>query len=126
MPLSLRPPDDVVHGQEVVGIVELLDQGELGAQPGFEFVGLQPPAEPPGGAGPGQVGQRWPIAVLPGGTGSWGYSYFSWPKVEGRSRSAISTVRAIGLGIVLEQPGHLLAGLEVALGVGLQAQTGLR
>ncbi len=72
--LLARPVDDVVHGEEVVGVVQLGDQRQLL----LELVGLTLSGTPlriaPGRALPGQVASGAGSPVLPGGTGSSGYS----------------------------------------------------
>ena len=73
---------------------------------------------------PAQVrSSRCCCAVLPGGTGSSGYSYLS-SSSEKRQASAISTRARDRFGEAGEQPRHLRRRLEMPLGIDRQPEAG--
>ena len=118
--LPAREGDDVVDGEEVARIIELGDEREFVVKPLSDVVGnafrISVFADNVRCA-PAQVrSSRCCWAVLPAGTGSSGYSYFSSPS-EKRQASAISMVRAMASGKSREQPRHLRRRFEMPFGI---------
>ena len=119
----LRPGEthDVVDGEEIGRVVQLADQVEFVAQLVAD-PGRQPLRVALGGALPGQVLQlllrRAPaLGDLVG--------IFVAQLIEGEMAGLGDLDRAgDGLGMVAEQPHHLLRRLQVALGIGVQTPAG--
>ena len=113
--LAARPGDDVMHGQEVVGIFQLLDEREFLAKEGADLVG-NTRGEAPGGAPPGEIGQM-PVGRLARRDRLVGIFVLQLGEIEtdppGDLERALHRRRPGG-----EQPGHLGRRLQVPLGVG--------
>ena len=115
--LAPRVADNVVDGEEIMRVVELGDQRQLlvedRAQPVVEVI-----AEIGFRAGPGQVLQM-PLRGLAGRHRLVGILVFELVK---RKDDAVGEADGLSdrIGVIAEQPRHLVSRLEMALGIGLE------
>ena len=112
---------DVVHGEEIGRVVELLDQSELLLQRVAHLLG-DAAGEAPGGALPGQVRQDAIAASCRRGTGSSGYSYFEARRARRCRRRRSRWLRRERILVAFEQARHLMWRFQVPLGIGLEAE----
>ena len=120
---AARIVHDVVDGEEIGRVVELGDQREL------LFEACRAPCRGCRSgkrqAAPSQVrSSRCDCGVLPCGTGSSGYSYFS------SSREKVQASRDLDgacerVLMAFEQPRHLAWRFQMPLGIGFEAEAGL-
>ena len=117
--LGPRPMDDVVHGEEIIRIIELFDQGQFRSQQAFDLVGDRVRIAP-GRALPGQIGQMGD-GGLARRHGLIGIFVFELAQIKGDARDDLE---GLGDGVrpFREQAGHFGGRFDVPLGVGLQPQ----
>ena len=126
-PLAEDPPgageaDDVPHGQEVAGEVQLLDEAQLVLQLPADVLGDPPPpiapARPLGDQGPQEAHVRVPLR-----------RQLKRRVIDELVQGEGAAIRHLhgarhGVGQVAKEPGHGSGGAHVALGVGLQEAAG--
>ena len=114
-----RVMHDVVHGEEVARVVELLDQRELLVERFAHLVG-DAAGETPGGAFPGEI-----FEMRLGGLalGHRLVGIFVFQLIEGEG-AGVGDLDGAGERILMagEQPRHFLRRLQVPLGIGFELQ----